>query len=123
VRATPAVCLMMLILRVSAVALHAPIEPPWPRGNLERVAIEKQLENLPGQQLVIVRQGPINIDKEWVYNDPDIPGSKVIWARDMGENENAELLAYFRDRKPWLLVVSDSPADNKPVVLTPYSWR
>ena len=123
VRAIPAVCLMMLILRVSAVALHAPIEPPWPRGNLERVAIEKQLENLPGQQLVIVRQGPINIDKEWVYNDPDIPGSKVIWARDMGENDNAELLAYFRDRKPWLLVVSDSPADNKPVVLTPYSWR
>ncbi|HKD01098.1 MAG TPA: hypothetical protein VKB77_01655 [Terriglobales bacterium] len=123
VRAIPAVCLMMLILRVSAVALHAPIEPPWPRGNLERVAIVKQLENLPGQQLVIVRQGPINIDKEWVYNDPDIPGSKVIWARDMGENDNAELLAYFRDRQPWLLVVSDSPADNKPAVLTPYPWH
>lgn len=123
VRATPAVCLMMLILRVSAVALHTPIEPPWPRGNLERVAIRKQLESLSGQQLVIVRQGPINIDKEWVYNDPDIPGSRVIWARDMGENDNSELLDYFRDRQPWLLVVSDSPADNKPAVLTPYPRR
>lgn len=120
VRAVPMVCLMMLILRVSAVALRAPIEPPWPRGNLERVAIAKKLEDTPGKQLVIVRQGPINIDKEWVYNDPDIPNAKLIWARDMGQKDNAELLNYFRDRQAWLLVVSDSPAENAPTALTPY---
>ena len=120
VRATPAICLMMLVLRVTAVALHTPIEPPWPRGNLERVAIENELEHRPGKQLVIVRQGPINIDKEWVYNDPDIPASKVIWARDMGANDNAELLDYFRDRQAWLLVVSDSATDNQPPMLAPY---
>jgi hypothetical protein len=56
-----------------------------------------------------------------VYNDPDIPASKVIWARDMGANDNAELLDYFRDRQAWLLVVSDSATDNQPPTLAPYS--
>ena len=120
VRAVPAICFMMIVLRITAVALHTPIEPPWPRGNLERVAIENNLEHQPGKQLIIVRQGPINSDKEWVYNPPTISDAKVIWARDMGVAANAGLLAYFRDRTPWLLIVSDSPAEGPPTALMPY---
>lgn len=123
VRAVPVICLGMMVLRVVAIATHTPIEPRWPRGNLERAAIEKQLEATPGKHLVIVRQGPINIDKEWVYNEPDIDAAKVAWARDMGEKDNQELVQYFHDRHIWLLVVGNLPVDYPPPTLEPYPTR
>jgi hypothetical protein len=123
VRAVPVICLVMMIVRVTAIASHTPIEPRWPRGNLERAAIEKQLEATPGKHLVVVRQGPINIDKEWVYNEPDIDAAKVAWARDMGEKDNQELVQYFHDRHIWLLVVGNLPVDYPPPTLEPYPTR
>ncbi len=86
----------MIVLRVSAVAAGAQIEPDWPRGNLERAAILHKLENSPGKHLVIVSYEPDHdLDMEWVYNAADIDAAKVVWARDMGRRDNAELLQYF----------------------------
>jgi len=102
VRAIPALACAMILLRVGAVLTHTRIEPAWPRGNLERAALLHQLQQLPGRQLVIVSYGPQhNVDHEWVYNDADIDRSKVIWARDMGDAGNRELLRYFKDRHFW----------------------
>ena len=115
VRAVPLICVAMLALRITAVATHTALEPPWPRGNVERAQILKDLSRAPGQHLIIVRQGPINIDKEWVYNEPDIDAAKVVWARDMGEKDNRELLQYFQRRRFWLL-----EADQSPPRLSPY---
>jgi hypothetical protein len=120
VRAVPIICSMMILLRITAVALHTPIEPPWPRGNQERVAIENKLEHKSGKQLVIVREGATNIDKAWVYNPPDIPSAKVIWARDMGAEANASLMTYFSDHTVWLLIVPDTPAEGSQTTLMPY---
>ena len=44
---------------------------------------------------------------DWVYNGADIDRQKVVWARDMGEARNAELLRYFNDRGVWLLDADD----------------
>lgn len=100
----------MILLRMTSAAIHVPIEPPWPRGILQRANILRQLEQLPGEQLVIVRYGNHhNLDAEWVYNNADIDHAKIVWARDMGAERNHELLQYFRDRKIWL-VEGDSPA-------------
>src|SRR6267143_1131112 len=83
----------------------------WRRGNLERAAIMHGVENLPGRHLVIVRYGPDHdLDQEWVYNAADIDGAKVVWARDMGDWRNEELLQYFRDRHLWRLNADQSPA-------------
>ncbi|HEY3972889.1 MAG TPA: hypothetical protein VGM18_07780 [Candidatus Sulfotelmatobacter sp.] len=110
VRAIVVVACAMILLRVSAAGVHARIEPAWPRGNLERAAILHQLQLRPESQLVIVRYGPHHdLDKEWVYNEANIDTAKVIWARDMGRNDNQELLEYFRDRKVWM-VDGDSPS-------------
>jgi hypothetical protein len=117
VRMVPVLACAMILLRVTAVATHVQIEHPWPRGNLARANILHHLEQLPGQQLVIVRYGEQhNLDAEWVYNEADIDRAKVVWARDMGADNNQELLQYFRGRKVWL-VEGDDPA-SRPV---PYS--
>ncbi len=111
VRAVPIVCCAMVILRVTAVVTHTQIEPSYPRGNIHRAQIARELEHLPGQQLVIVRYAS-NHDAhgEWVYNAADIDRAKVVWARDMGGQKNQELLNYFNNRVVWLLQPDEWPA-------------
>jgi hypothetical protein len=82
-----------------------------------RGKIEQQLLAAPGNDLIIVRYGPAHyIHLEWVYNHADIDHSPIIWARDMGENANEELLRYYPSRHAWLLQVDD---DTSPL-LSPY---
>ena len=105
----------MILLRATAIGIHAPLEASWPRGNLERAAMIQRLDSLPGQHLVIVSQFPFT-DKEWVYNEPDIDRSSIVWARDMGKDGNQELLTYFSGRNQWWLDPSTTPP-----TLTPYA--
>ena len=117
VRAVPLICCAMVVLRVSAVVAHTQIEPSYPRGNVQRASIVSELEHSPGQHLILVRYANDHIpDKEWVYNAADIDSAKVVWARDMGEQKNQELLEYFKGRVVWLL-----QADESPPKLTHYS--
>ena len=110
VRAIPVLACAMILLRVTGAAFHIPIESSWPRGNLERAMIVRQLSSLPGPQLVIVDYGPLhNLDREWVYNDADIDAAKVVWARDMGNDKNQELLSYFKNRHLWRVNADASP--------------
>jgi hypothetical protein len=102
VRAIPVLACAMILLRVTAAAAHVQIEPPWPRGNLERASVLRQLQQRPGLQLVIVRYGPHpDPTLDWVYNEANIDAAKVVWARDMGSKANQELLSYFKDRRVW----------------------
>lgn len=115
VRATTVVVCAVVVLRVSAIAAHASIEPSWPRGDLTRAAVVNELDHMSGRQLVIVQYSPKHrLDSEWVYNAAEIDASKIVWARDMGEQQNQELLRYFADRKVWLLNGDDSPPRLSP---------
>jgi hypothetical protein len=117
VRAMPMVLSAMLVLRLVAAPTHARIEPASPVGNLDRARILHRLEGLPGSHLVIARYGRNHhVGSEWVYNAADIDGSKVVWARDMGESKNRELLEYFAGRKVWLLEPDLSPPQLIPYV-------
>ena len=110
----PLVACSLILLRVTAVLVHAPIEPAWPRGNLERVRIIRKLAQMPGRHLVVVGYGPHHdVDWEWVWNAADIDNSKVVWGRDMGEAANQELLNYFKDRRAWRLNGDDQRPELK----------
>ena len=112
----PAVGIALIVVRVAAVLGHAAIEPPWPRGNLQRPGIIHQLQQMPGDQLVVVNYGPQhNVDWEWVWNAADIDHAKIVWARDMGKQADQELLDYFKGRRVWRL-----NGDDPNPVLTPY---
>jgi len=110
VRAVPLTCFAMVVLRVTALLTHVQIEQPWPKGNQARAQIERRLEHSSGLHLVLVRYSANhNPDNEWVYNAADIDQAKVVWARDMGDRDNQELLNYYHDRHVWLLVPDRYP--------------
>jgi hypothetical protein len=92
-----------------------PTWPAWRQGPV-RARILRQLNSLPGDQLVIVHYSPDHDYRmDWVYNGADIDGSKVVWARDMGPAKNEELLRYYRDRRVWIM-----EPDAKPPRLSEY---
>jgi hypothetical protein len=114
VRALPLAYAGALAIRLLAPGLGLPVTEtdlwwlrlmPSERG-LERAQVAARLERMPGEHLVMVRYGP-EYDPghqiEWVYNRADIDRAKVIWARDMGEAENANLLDRHRRRHVWIL--------------------
>jgi hypothetical protein len=83
----------------------------------QRDYFDSQLQNAPGQQLVIVRYGPQhNPNQEWVYNGADIDHAKVVWAREIPGVSIQPLLDYFRGRRVWL-----AQPDVTPLQLTPYA--
>jgi hypothetical protein len=109
--------LAVLLIRVSAIAIHFPLEPLWPRGDLQRAEILRQLERAPGNHLVIVQyEADHDLDRDWVYNRADLDHSKVLWARDLGVQSNRELLNYYSGRTIWHV-----DADANSIELQPYS--
>lgn len=65
--------------------------------------IHRLAEEMPvgSSHLVIARYAPDhNVLEEWVYNRADIDGSAIVWARDMGNAANRELIAYYAARQP-----------------------
>lgn len=82
-----------------------------PLGLDTRPRLIDNLERQGGRHLIIVRYTPAHSPHdEWVFNDADIDGSPVVWARDMGEEKNRELLDYFKNRTVWLLEPDIDPA-------------
>jgi hypothetical protein len=103
VRAIAVIALIMIPVQIRILATP-PRPGTWAAIGPQRAAIEAQLASVPGTQLVLVRY-QMNHDPllDWVYNLADIDHTKVVWARDMGPEQNEELLRYYSDRCVWLL--------------------
>jgi hypothetical protein len=115
VRAITLICVLMMPLQARMLAAPSR-DVMWRSVGPKRAALEKRLEALPGLQLVLVRYRLGHDPRaEWVYNDADIDGEKVVWARDMGQIKNQELIEYYAKRRVWLL-----EGDDMPPTLLPY---
>ncbi len=76
----------------------------------DRARLQAQLEREPGQQVVFVRYSHSHqLGLDWVYNRADIDAAKVVWARDLGREKNAELLKYYAGRTFWLVEPDATP--------------
>jgi hypothetical protein len=119
VRLTVTLCVALAGLRLYAEPLHFDLSRAYAnqwygrRSELgaERANITAYLAKQPEKSLVIVRYSPEHSSlDEWVYNAADIDNSKIVWARDMSEAENLELIGYYKDRKVWLVQPDTRPA-------------
>jgi hypothetical protein len=85
-----------------------------PRGLREQVS--HQLGALGGRHVVFVRYDATHsFHDEVVYNGADVDAASIVWCRDMGAVEDAEVVRYYADRRMWL---ADVTGEN--VKLSPY---
>lgn len=107
-------CLLSLLAGSVVRAFYLPRGVSW--VSEYRPEVERQLLSIEKKDLVIVRytpdHGPHN---EWVYNDADLDQAPIVWARDMGPEENADLLNYYEDRQAWILHADQDPPKLEPV--------
>ena len=81
-----------------------------------RILVNEKLAEISGQLLVFVRYSPHHIfQEEWVYNEASLDSARIIWARDLGPEENNKLRALYPSRQVLLL-----EADARPPELLPY---
>jgi hypothetical protein len=79
-----------------------------------RIAVNRELAQAPGKQLVFVRYWPKHTLTEWVYNGAEIDRQTVVFARDLGAEEDEVLKRYYPDRTAWLLEPDASPPRLSP---------
>lgn len=68
-----------------------------------RAAINARLAREPGKQLVFVSYWPRHLFDEWIHNGADVDSSRVVFAADLGREENDLLRKYYPDRTAWVL--------------------
>jgi hypothetical protein len=97
---------------------------PADATHVRRAALQRALEGEGGKHLIVVRYEsapPTGLGhEEWVFNGADIDGSRVVWAREVGPEEDRRLIDYFADRRVWLLQVWGVEKTHR---LSPHTYR
>jgi hypothetical protein len=119
VKLLPVTMALVLTLRIGAQAAGLPYTQKlnfqtWccrAPGNSNKSRIAAELASIPGNHLVFVRAKTDEYNLlQWIYNDADIDGSRIVWARDLGPEKNAELVRYFSGRQAWMVDPNVEPA-------------
>ncbi|HEY4740228.1 MAG TPA: hypothetical protein VIH76_06500 [Candidatus Acidoferrales bacterium] len=111
----------VVIFAFALIPVHAWMSWHHPRDTNDehtryRAKFASELESAPGEQLVIVRySSDHDPGEEWVYNRADIDHAKIVWAREIRDEDVHPLLDYFRNRNIWL-----AEPDADPPRLSPY---
>jgi hypothetical protein len=118
-RLLPVALAAVLVLRIAAQNLGLPYTQElnyqsWcceVEGNYDKARIVAKLEQTPGKHLVLVRAKTDEYNfLQWIYNDADIDGSRIVWARDLSAEKDAALVQYFHDRQVWMVDPNHRPA-------------
>jgi hypothetical protein len=116
-RAIPAAMLLIAGSR-QAVQLYRPktLEETYP-PNARRERLADALLERAGGHVVFVRYTYYRFpQEEWIYNRADIDDAPVIWAQDMGPQQNRRLMEYYKGRSFWLMKPDENPDQAEPYV-------
>jgi hypothetical protein len=80
-----------------------------------RVNVEERLHLEPGRHLVFVHHSTNRPSGEWIRNQADIDRAQIVWAIDLGPDEDAVLRRYYPDRQAWLLQPDTRPPHLSPM--------
>lgn len=84
-------------------------EQQYASPEIERARLISELRRIPGDHLVFLHFHPTERGTIfWIYNDPDLAHSRIIWAYDMGDAENRELMKLYPNRHAWLIDKDDA---------------
>jgi hypothetical protein len=72
--------------------------------------IQRDLEAKPGRHLVLAPRSVV-----YNYNPADIRKAKVLWAADMGTDENRRLFELFPDYERWWLEIYGRSVELRPL--------
>ena len=119
----PATMILVLTLRIAAQQAGLPYTQKlnfqtWccrVEGNQNKPRIIAELAKTPGNHLVFVKPktDPANL-YQWIYNGADLTTSRDVWARDLGDSENAQLAASMTGRTVWMVDPNINPATLAP---------
>jgi hypothetical protein len=103
-----AVCLTVVVASLTRNTGSAAINATYEFPNT-RQAVEQQLEDKPGKQLVLVsydmeRHYP---GDELVHNGAEFSAEKILWARSKGADHDSDLCRAYPDRTFWNLTTND----------------
>lgn len=91
----------------------------WAR---HRARIAQELEQLPGQHLVLVHYSEEhNSHREWVYNLADLDAAKALWARGERSDWNARLIERYRASHSIWELAADAPEPRLELKFRPES--
>jgi len=76
---------------VAVVRLEAARRPLW--WTAQRARVVAEVRQRAARSLIVVRYGPLaDGHAEWVYNQADIDGAPVVWARAMAPESDQALV-------------------------------
>ena len=123
------ILLMTLIAPAGALLRGEPLTQTVAGG---REKLEALLEQEFGPHLILVRHtDPKGIEPDWakyprlelapvmvefVHNGANIDQQYIVWANDLGDQENQRLLEYYKNRKVWLYSPEENADRMEPVV-------
>ena len=94
------------------------VQQPELKWAAQRAQLEHDLQETGLEHLILVRYDKSHSPhQEWVFNGADLFHAPVLWARDMGAEQNKALIQYCQGRTIWLL------EPDKGLSLTPYPSR
>jgi hypothetical protein len=92
-----------------------PIQATKPVNARKGLVEQMLLEQKGGKHVILVRYTKAKTPhEEWIYNRADIDGSDVIWAQDMGTEENRKIVDYYKGRSIWLMQPDENPEAVEP---------
>jgi hypothetical protein len=84
----------------------------------QRARLAWEFEHRPGKHLLLVTYPP-GWSGDWTFNSADVDAAKVVWATDLGQERDAEILRYYGDRTAWSIDAAFADVDPVPRLIRP----